>query len=265
MTGSQRNDNWGSAALFGIFIVGNEAVPEAEWWAMTPAHTSVHAARVTAGAPWASWNSNRDSVQLVDDLQHGADQFASMQLSAAVVGHSSSSFLGGKGWDKAIIARLAEVLGSELTISTNGLDCLAALKACGIHRPLLVLPPWFGPGIVTTGAQYFIDHGVSPAATLSLDPGSKWRHLAPESRYPQGFGFEQELDPLYRQIVNAYESPADGILIAGTGFRCVAIIDKLEAELDVPVVTANQASLWHSLRQSGNTAEVAGYGQLFTR
>ena len=26
-------DNWGDRARFGLFIVGNEAVPEAEWWA----------------------------------------------------------------------------------------------------------------------------------------------------------------------------------------------------------------------------------------
>ena len=41
------NDNWGWRARIGLFIVGNEAVPEAEWWAMAPSGVSVHAARVT--------------------------------------------------------------------------------------------------------------------------------------------------------------------------------------------------------------------------
>jgi hypothetical protein len=31
-----QNDNWGWQARFGMFIVGNEAVPESEWWAMLP-------------------------------------------------------------------------------------------------------------------------------------------------------------------------------------------------------------------------------------
>ena len=48
------NDNWGWRARIGLFIVGNEAVPEAEWWAMAPPGVSVHAARVTARAPWAA-------------------------------------------------------------------------------------------------------------------------------------------------------------------------------------------------------------------
>ena len=54
-----QRDNWGWRARIGMFIVASEAVPEAEWWAMTPAGVSVHAARVEARAPWATW---RDSV-----------------------------------------------------------------------------------------------------------------------------------------------------------------------------------------------------------
>lgn len=57
-------DNWGDRARFGMFIVGNEAVPEAEWWAMAPAGVSIHAARVTARAPWARWDSERREVVL---------------------------------------------------------------------------------------------------------------------------------------------------------------------------------------------------------
>jgi maleate isomerase len=47
-----QRDNWGWQARIGMFIVGSEVVPEAEWWAMVPLNVSVHAARVTARAPW---------------------------------------------------------------------------------------------------------------------------------------------------------------------------------------------------------------------
>ena len=57
-------DNWGWRARIGMFIVGNEAVPEAEWWAMLPPDVSVHAARVSAAAPWASWHAERTGVDL---------------------------------------------------------------------------------------------------------------------------------------------------------------------------------------------------------
>ena len=54
----------------------------------------------------------------------------------------------------------------------------------------------------------------------------------------------------------------DGVLIAGTGFRCVGILDALERDLQRPVVSANQASLWHCLRLSGVRTPVGGYGNL---
>lgn len=115
-----QNDNWGDTARFGIFIVGAEAVPEAEWWAMAPAGVSIHAARVTAKAPWATWNEDRSAVTLSADLQRGAEQFASLDLSAVVVAHSSSSVVGGAGWDAATVAALSSHLSSVTRITTNG-------------------------------------------------------------------------------------------------------------------------------------------------
>ena len=52
-------------------------------------------------------------------------------------------------------------------------------------------------------------------------------------------------------------------MIAGTGFRCVGIVDALEKALQRPVVTANQASLWRCLNHLGLASDVKGYGQLF--
>ncbi len=232
---------------------------------MAPPDTSIHAARVTASAPWAGWDADRKLVTLAADIQRGAEQFASMRLSAAVIGHSSSSFLGGKGWDEAIIKALQNILGTELPLSTNGLDCVAAAQASDIRRPLLVLPPWFGPGIVAAGTQYFTDHGIVPAATLSFDPGPEWHNVAPQDMYPKGLGFEQKVEPLCQQIADACPAPADGILIAGTGFRCVAIIEQLETTLGMPVITANQASLWQCLQHAGINTSINDYGRLLSQ
>ena len=260
-----QTDNWGWQARIGMFIVGSEAVPEAEWWAMRPPHVSIHAARVTAPAPWARWRADQPGVDPADDVTRGARQFAAMRLSAVVVGHSSSSILGGEGWDTAVVASLAEILGADVAITTNGLDCLAALSASSVRRPFLVLPPWFNDDIAASASRYFHARGFEPSGALRFDPGRKWRDLPPGDLYPQGLGFEQEVEPLYDQIRRACPGEADGVLIAGTGFRCVAILDALERDLGRPVLSANQASLWHCLRLSGIRAGVSGYGSLFDR
>lgn len=261
--GMTRRDNWGWQARIGMFIVGNEAVPEAEWWAMLPRDVSVHAARVTAGAPWARWRADRSGVTLEDDLMRGARQFAAMRLSAVVVGHSSSSILGGPGWDDAVVAALSDVIGPGVAITTNGLDSTAALLASAVRRPFVVLPPWFNDAAVEAGIAYYRDRGFEPAGHMRYDPGRKWRDLPPGDLYPQGMGFEQEIEPLYAQIRAACPDAADGVLIAGTGFRCVGIIAALERDLARPVLSANQTSLWHCLRLAGVRGGPDSYGALF--
>ena len=56
---------------------------------------------------------------------------------------------------------------------------------------------------------------------------------------------------------------AEGVFIGGNGFRAVGIIEAMEADLDRPVLTANQALFWNLIRLSGVTSPVAGYGRLF--
>jgi maleate isomerase len=256
------NDNWGCRARIGLFIVGNEAVPEAEWWAMAPPGVSVHAARVTARAPWARWRDDRKGVEPEEDLMRGCRQFAAMRLQAVVVAHSSSSILGGKGWDEATAASLSATLGAGVFVTTNGLDTQAALRASRMRRPFLVLPPWFNDEIVAASLRYYADHGFEPVGHLRYDPGRKWRDLPPAELTGQGMGFEQEVEPLYAQIKAACPVDADGVLIAGTGFRCVAILEALEQDLKRPVISANQASLWHCLRSASVHTPIPGYGNL---
>jgi maleate isomerase len=257
-----QQDNWGWRARIGLFIVGNEAVPEAEWWAMAPRGVSVHAARVTSKSPWARLRENGTEVDLSDDLARGARQFAAMRLSAVVLAHTTSSVVGGKGWDAATASTLSAAIGTGTFVTTNGQDTMAALKASDVKRPFLVLPPWFPDDTLRAAVAYYTDHGFAPAGHLRFDPGRKWRDLPPGDLYGHGMGFEQEIEPLYAQIRAACPAAADGVLIGGTGFRCVGILEALEQDLQRPVISANQASLWHCLRRSGIHTPIDGYGRL---
>ena len=147
-------------------------------------------------------------------------------------------------------------------MTTNGLDTQAALSASGVKRPFLVLPPWFNDELIAAGVRYYADHGLEPAGHLRYDPGRKWRDLPPGDLTRDGMHLEQELEPLFAQIKQACPREADGVLIAGTGFRCVGILDALEQDLKRPAISANQASLWHAMRSASIQAQVSGYGSL---
>lgn len=45
--------------------------------------------------------------------------------------------------------------------------------------------------------------------------------------------------------------PADGVFVSCTNYRTFEVMDRLEADLDKPVVTSNQATLWDVLGELG--------------
>jgi maleate isomerase len=255
-------DNWGDIARIGIFIVAREVVPEAEWWAMRPPGVSVHAARVTAGAPWAPWRADRSGADLSPDLAAGCDAFAAIRPNVAVLAHSSSSFVGGPGWDEAAIRAMAARLPPETVATTNGLDTRLALGHLGVRRPFLVMPAWMTDKLIESAVSYFAAFGVAVPASWRYLPAPRWHGIAPQDLYARGMAIDQETDLLFEQVCASCPDDADGILLAGTGFRCAGIIDALEERLGRPVVAANQASLWRALRAAEWSGRIEGYGRL---
>jgi maleate cis-trans isomerase len=56
---------------------------------------------------------------------------------------------------------------------------------------------------------------------------------------------------------------AQAVLLPDTAMHTVRIIDRLEAALGKPVLTANQVTLWQGLRLAGRTVPIASLGTLF--
>ena len=111
-----------------------------------------------------------------------------------------------------------------------------ALQASRVNRPFLVFPPWFDDSLVAAGDRDLCARGTRLAGHLRYDPGQQWRDVPPGQLYRQGMGIEQATEPLYQQVRSDCPREADSVLIAGTGFRCVGILDALERDLQRPVV-----------------------------
>jgi maleate isomerase len=127
----------------------------------------------------------------------------------------------------------------------------------------VILPPWFDEAFALRSRTYLKERQFDAVGHLIHKPEPKWRALRHDELYRAFMHIEQRTDILFDQIVTACPSSADAVLIAGTGFRCVGIINSLEKVLARPVITANQASLWRCLAHLGFSHEVQGYGRLF--
>ena len=70
-------------------------------------------------------------------------------------------------------------------------------------------------------------------------------------------------EAIYQAALEADRPDAEALFISCTAIRAVDVVDRIEQALGKPVVTANQALFWQSLRAAGCDAPVTGYGRLF--
>lgn len=85
-----------------------------------------------------------------------------------------------------------------------------------------------------------------------------------------GFGFDSDLDmtslppsAIAEAAVEVCHADADLLFISCTAIRASLVIENIEKTLNKPVVTSNQALIWHSLKLINYSGVVKGYGLLF--
>jgi maleate isomerase len=125
----------------------------------------------------------------------------------------------------------------------------AALRHLGITRPSILTPNI--PEINDVIAGYFSQAGfeVQGIAGLGIRDDLDITRVAPRS--------------LLEAARHACAPESDGLLISCTSLRATAVIDQIEALIDRPVVTSNQALVWEITRELGVTLPGAGLGRLF--
>ena len=77
-------------------------------------------------------------------------------------------------------------------------------------------------------------------------------------------------DDVVRMVAGVDRPPGtQAVVVPDTALRTTALLERLEAEVGMPVVTANQATAWHGLRLAGWPGPVdggaPGLGALFAR
>lgn len=162
-----------------------------------------------------------------------------------VFGCTTGSLIKGLGWDKEIIQRIEKRTKKHATTtSTAVINALAELK---IVKVAVATP--YGIELNEKVAEFLEAHGFDVVSIkgLNLSPGDR-RKGSPYVAYK-----------LARQVDR---TDADGIFISCTNFRTIEIIEKLEGDLEKPVITSNQATMWQVIRKLKVHDLIGGYGIL---
>jgi maleate cis-trans isomerase len=69
-------------------------------------------------------------------------------------------------------------------------------------------------------------------------------------------------ETLYHLVWEVNEPESEAIFISCTNLHAVEIIDQIEMDLQKPVVTSNQATMWNMLRMANIKDPIQGFGRL---
>ena len=147
-----------------------------------------------------------------------------------------------------LIAGLERKIGTRVTTSTT--SQIEALTTLGASKIATVHP--FTEAHASRHEDSIRKFGFEPAGTIGA--GSELRDVG---RIPKATALD-----LARKVKDA-NPDADTIHFACAHWAVAEIIDTVEDELGVDVMTSHQAILWQALRAAGVDDAITGFGRLF--
>jgi maleate isomerase len=229
-------------ARIGLIIPSGNRLTEPQFHRYCPPGVEPHVTRLRLTGP-----SARPPRKMLPEIRQAAQFLADAKCDIIVLHCTASAMEQGVAAEREVVRAIAEETGRPATSTASAL--LAAFGALGARRLVLVSP--YG--------QQTNDHEIAFLAEANLEvvrdralglPGSDGYAAAPASLFLEA-------------TLEAADPRADAYFLSCTNIRSPEVVQELEARLDRPVVTSNQATLWYCLRACGLDDDVPSLGRLF--
>jgi maleate isomerase len=206
-----------------------------ELWRWVPDEISLHLTRT----PYVPVEVSLDLARLVSEHETLHEAVRTLNaIAPEVVAYActSGSFVGGIAGERAMCAAMTRA-GAVPSLTTSG-ALLDALTELGVRRVALVTP--YTVSVTRSLEEYVAEAGVSVTGCAYM---GLTRHIW---KVP------------YRQVSEmahkAVRGDAQALFISCTNLPTYDVIPQLEAELRIPVISANQVTMWAALRRLGTRA-----------
>lgn len=238
-----RTPHYGHRLRVGLMIPCRNTVLEPDAAAILPEGVSVHVTRMpTLGATRA------ELLSKIEKLEESAQLLAAAGLDRMGF-HCTAASTIDRSIGADVAARIEKTCGIPTVATSQAL--LAALAVFNARRIVLITP--YVRAVNEHEVAFFASHGVGVIHEIGL---GKHDAKGMESVEPEEW---------LRQALGARRDAADAYVMSCANIRVAAIIDELEQKLQAPVITSNQAMLWHCLRTGGIGQGVPGYGALLEK
>lgn len=231
----------GWRARLGFLVPSANAVVERDALLALPGGVSAHFGRLKL-----TEDTPEQISGLVDHVPQAASDVADAGVDVIGFACTTGSLDGGLGYDRRISNVITTVTGIQATTTSTAV--VAALRALGIRRPIVVSPyeDWLNAKVV-----HFLEASGLEVAGVFGFGRPKQRDL--EAITP---------DQILESVRALDRDDADGCLLSCTGFRGFEAVEAVENAIKKPVVNSNQATFWQMLGMAGINDPVQGYGRL---
>ena len=239
---------YGRRARIGLIVPVSNTTNEAEFSLYAPDGVTTHTMR----APLHLDSARPDFERLRADTVERARMLAPAGCDIIAYGCTASSMMTDEA---ALSAAVTEATGLPM-VTTFG-SIVHALRTLGIRRLAVATP--YVEALNAHEREHLGRHGFDVKAIRGLGIGrtpDEYRFL---SRVPRAV-----LMKLVSDVMDE-AGEVDGLLVSCTDLPTLDMIAVLEDAYGLPVVTANQATLWCVLRRLGLDEINLSLGQLFLR
>jgi maleate isomerase/arylmalonate decarboxylase len=237
---------YGWRARLGLIVPPTNTANEAEWSQMLPAGVTLHTTRMPLHLHVEEPLTEDDP--LARDLIGASSLLAQAGVAAIAYGCTAGSMIEPLDQLPALIHRTTGIPGT-----TTAKALVDALHAIDAKRIVMISP--YGKTLEQREVAFLENRGFSIVSVRGLGIGEGG---------PHEFTRIRTLGPsvVVALARAAMVSDADAMLIACTDFGTLPVVDILEADLGIPIVTSNQAQLWATLHAANVHEPIAGWGRL---
>lgn len=233
---------YGWRARIGAIVPSTNTAVEMEFNTMKPAGVSVHASRMVSLE-----NSVDVLVKLAEDTERASYELGTTMCNAIVYACTSGSFVNGPEWEKTLVERMEKASGTK-AVTTSG-AVVKALNALGVNKISVTTP--YEDEVNSRWISYLKYYGKE---VVSLDT------LRITNNY---LGGQTHPETIYRLAKSIVRPETEALVLSCTDMRSIEVIEMLETDFHIPVISSNQASFWAALRMADVNEHLRGYGSLF--
>ena len=213
-------------------VVPFDAALDREYWDLVPSDVSVHMTRT----PFHHGSVGIPLARAVAEPQEAADAVGTLvAIEPDVIAYActSGSFVNGLSGERALRSAM-QAAGAHRAVTTSG-GLLDALRALGVRRVALGTPYVSELGELLR--DFVEEAGFEAVSLVNLDLDAGIADVGASE--------------VERLAAAAHRPEADALFLSCTNLRTVDLLPVLEARYGIPVLSANQVTMWAALRAAG--------------